>query len=121
MTSTWPALQEEFDEVFLQDDFFSEDISYTASGEAAKTIKAIVYRKNAVSSSNRNDGLADNSKLIYDVMIAISRDADDGIEDVTTREDTASFPLDLGDANQSWRVTQIVRQDPAVWYLGLSK
>jgi hypothetical protein len=114
-------LQEEFKSTFLDDTDFSESVSYTVSGAAAKTINAVVFRKGIKQFGQRGDGQANSYQSIYDVEITISKNATDGIAAVTVNADKVSVPLNVGGTAVVWVVAGIVFQDLAIWKLGLRK
>jgi hypothetical protein len=112
--------QSEFKSAFLDDDFFSEGVTYTPFGAASRVVRAIVHRRRPAARGQRNDGAAGSSQIIYDVEIEISRNATDGVATITPKSDTVVLPLNLGEAVSTFRVSAIVAQDAAAWKLGLS-
>jgi hypothetical protein len=122
MIYTKEQAQAEFKACFLDNPFFSEAVSYTASGQAAKSIKAVISRRNIKQTGLSNYGGPGSQIARYDREIVISTDATDGIAAVTEKGDKVGIPLDIGDAaNVVFHVAAIIRQDLATWRLGLSR
>jgi hypothetical protein len=98
---------------------FQEDVIYTPSGGAAKTIKAVVLRGNAVETQQRAGGSTPLANRVYDLQILISTDATTGIAQVTPREDKVSVAQRLGEAAKVFLVQGVVVSDEGAWRLGL--
>jgi len=115
------TLQEDMYNVFLASGF-QEDIIYTPSGGAAKTIKAIVYRDGAgyTTPSGRTGGESQSKSRNYNISIHISNDATNGIATITVKEDAVKCKRRYSDsANSTFLVSGIIQDDEGAWHLGL--
>lgn len=115
-------LIDEFERIYLDDPDFGEEVVYTAENAVPKTIKSVIYRKGHAQQRQVGDRGAGSMPMLYDFEIAISRGATNGIEVVTEKTDTVELPLNYGDLIKvKFRIVAIIKQDIAVWYLGLIK
>ena len=115
------TLQEDMYNVFLASGF-QEDIIYTPSGGAAKTIKAIVYRDGAgyTTPSGRTGGESQSKSRNYNMSVHISNDSTNGIATITVREDTVKCKRRHSDTlNSTFLVSGIIQDDEGAWWLGL--
>jgi len=112
-------LQDEFKTMFLDDADFSETVSYTATGAAAKSIKAVVYRKGYL--SYRQSKTFNNTSMKYNLEMKISRNATDGIAAITEKSDSVSLPEEIGGTASTWRILGIISSDGGCWHLGIGR
>lgn len=116
------TLQSEFEDIFLNDSFFYEDIVYYIGGATAKSIPAIITRNFRRQRAQLGDRGSQSKPVQYDVTIMISTGATDGIEVIMERVDTVDIPLNCGDAATArFHVQAIIKQDAGAVTLGLSK
>ncbi len=101
---------------FANSDEFAEDIVYTPKGQAAKTISAIVNRRQPAPSPE-NSGRS----LTSSVEILIANDPDDGIISVNVGGDTAQLPERVGGNVATFVVADIIEQDDGMWHLRLER
>lgn len=95
---------------------FRESITYTATGQSAKTIWAIPKRGGITSNKNT----ADKTASIYDYEILIASDATNGIVNPTMGKDTVTMSMpEMGTGNNVFIVAGIVSKTPMCWRLGL--
>ena len=114
--TTAADLEWDFDNM-MADPVFGDDATYTPAGGSPVSIKVFPYRKGANSRPQRNAGNSQNQELTYDRAIGVSR-AD--VPVVTKMADRVSMALNVGGTPQTFVVSEIIRQDPGVWTLGLS-
>jgi hypothetical protein len=113
------SLISEFEDVFLSDPFFAEDIIYYVNGTTPVNAAAVIYRAGHRQNSQVG-GRGSNSKpLDYDFSLVISRG---DIPTVKERVDYVDTPLNNGDTTLSrFRVQTVIRQDSGAFHLGLIK
>lgn len=87
---------------------FSEQITYTPRGQAAKTIWALVDR-------NPQDRLAETQQALGDSLEVTVRRAD--VSSVNRDGDTVTLAPNQGASTKTYTVRQIMRQDTAVFVL----
>lgn len=120
MTIAKENAQNEFIDIFLNDENISEDIKYTPSGLAEKTIKAVVYRK-GMKPVDQVRASYKSVQMQYDVEITISNTDGYGVVSVVEKSDKCSLPLNIGEVDSTWRVASILYQDLGCFRLGLVK
>ncbi len=101
--------------IFLNENEFAEEITYTPKGGSAKTIKAIVDRKvlnPAAETANRI--------FIDEVDIPIATDATYGVVTVNRGGDKVTLPDENG-VSRTYNVGDIIGNDNGAWRLLLRK
>lgn len=102
--------------VFLNSDEFAESISYTPTGESAKSIKAVVVRENVNPDTQTQGRVMQRECELY-----IATDSTAGVETVTKGADTASFPVHYGGSNVTWQVADVIGKDDGIWHLRMTR
>lgn len=98
--------------VFLAGDGeLDEEITYTPSGESAKTINAIVV-KDALEPGSENQGRS----LRNQVEIHIANDATAGVTSIDKKDDRVSV-TDREGNTQTARIVKILGVDTGMWHL----
>lgn len=99
--------------VFLNNDEFSETVSYTPDGSSAKSIKAIVMRPQ-IDVLDQDRGVV----LANQVQLYISTDATEGVAAVKKSLDKVALKLLLSDAAATtFRITDVIGHDEGMWHL----
>lgn len=107
------------DEIFLASGF-EEDVVYTPSGGAAKTIKAMVLRGGTDQTQQGGTGQTrGTANRKYDLEILVSTNATTGVAQVTPRVDTVSIAQRTGETAKTFVVQGVVYSDEGAWRLGL--
>jgi hypothetical protein len=109
------------DSVVNDNNPFREEITYTATGAAAKTINAVVMRETG-SFKHRGVQAQTQPRPRYDCEIVISHDSNEGIEEVTPRKDTVTMEApELRSTSHTFQVVAIIGKSRMGWHLGLQQ
>lgn len=96
----------------LNNDELSENVSYTPSGSSARTIKAVIVRERIEPNGPDRGNLVFRSAEIY-----IANHSASGVSTVTKNRDIVSFPVQIGESNVDWTVTEILDKDDAAFHI----
>lgn len=102
--------------VFLNDDEFAEEITYTPYGGTPRTIKAIVVRERL--GTNPEDS---GRTLRNECEIFIANHATSGVTSVDKGDDSVSFPEQIGGSAINWFIMDIISKDDGMWHLKVGK
>jgi hypothetical protein len=100
-----------YDFTAFKNSAFAESITYTATGQAAKVIKAVVFRKQAGTISAKSDVPI----VYYPIVVEIDRT---DITTVTENEDSIVCN-DVAGSLKTFRVKKIIYSDAGCFKLGL--
>lgn len=101
---------------FLNSNEFAETVSYTPYGSSPRSIKSIVFRDRLA-----GDGPDRGVALTRRAEILIANDATEGVSSVDKGRDTVAFPLQLGGANVTWTVLEVLSKDDGAWHLEVTR
>ena len=94
--------------VFANPDEFGESLSYTPDGGPAATVRCVVDRKPAERHASRDFKSSD-------LVLSVPNDATDGVTTVAPGKDTVAVAPILGGSTKTYRVIEILNQDPGMW------
>jgi len=97
--------------VFLNGGEFAEQITYTPSGETAKTIKAVVVRKE-LAPADENSGRS----LKNQAEVFISSDGTEGVSAINQKDDRITVS-DVEGVSKEARINDILGSDGGLWHL----
>ncbi len=105
------ALSQNAQRVFLNTDEFAEQVIYTPSGGFAKTIKAVIVRKD-LSPADENTGRS----LKNQAEVFISTDSVTGVSSINRRDDRITL-ADVEGILREARINDVLGRDDGMWHL----
>jgi hypothetical protein len=98
-------------EVFLNSNEFAEEITYTPSGEASKTIKAVILRYEIAPTEENVYRSLKNRAEVY-----IANDTEKGITQINKKDDRIMIKDTEGLEHEA-RVNEVINSDKGMWHL----